>query len=388
MALAVACVTVSGVATPTAVASLPGVNGAARADAHVARRPVGARAAAALRPTGELRGIVLNDQNVTGRALLASAADFPRMAAEGITSVSVYVFLYVANPRGTVVTTGPNTPTDAELQLLAQAAHASGLDIHLMPVLNDTATNSWRGTYVPSNTAAFFASYRPRILHYADLARSIGATLFYVGSENRYLERATSHWQALIVAVRKHYSGALSYLAIPATFLQITWWNSLDLAAVSPYFSMGVDPLPSYERDVAAWNTVHSATVARFVKAVRVPVIYGEAGFNSQKGSFSEPAAAASPVGTPAPAAQADAYRALLDVLARNRGVYGVSWWRWNAGSTVADMGWSPVNKPAECVLAAYWSQDAKVRNLASQPVCDLHALDATLAAIPVGTLR
>jgi hypothetical protein len=82
-----------------------------------------------------------------------------------------------------------------------------------------------------------------------------------------------------------------------------------------------------------------------------------------------------------APAAQANAYRALLDVLAQEPGVYGVTWWRWQVGTTVADTGYSPNGKPAECVIAAYWSQNPTVRAAATGPQCDLRALDAALIA-------
>ena len=68
-------------------------------------------------------------------------------------------------------------------------------------------------------------------------------------------------------------------------------------------------------------------------------------------------------------------------MLAGTSGVYGVTWWRWQAGTSVADSGYSPAGKPAECVLTSHWSQNDVVRRLASQPICDLHAIDALLAA-------
>lgn len=356
---------------------------AAPADGHVKRRPVNARAARALGPTGEMRGIALND--VGGERLLEGAIPaFPRLAAEGVTSVTVYIYLYVASPTGSTVTTTSYTATDAELQLVADAAHANGLDLHLAPVLLDSASGGWRGTYRPDNLRAFFASYTTQVLHYADLAQSVGATLFYVGSENRLIESATPYWNALIASTRKHFKGALSYLAIPQSAYQVKFWDKLDLAAISPYFSLGTEPLPSYNRIVAAWRQVNVPAVEKIVRSTKTPVVYGEIGYNSQKGAFTNPPSTAKVLGTPAPAAQADAYRALLDVLARTPGVYGVTWWRWTTATTVADMGFSPNGKPAECQIAAHWSQDATVRTLASQPVCDLHVLDATLGNVPI----
>lgn len=359
-----------------------GSSAAALSDAHVRRRPVSARAARALGAGGEIRGMAINDVS-PARPATAAIADFPRLAAEGVTSVAVYVYLYVSDPSGNDVTTGLYTPTDAELQLISTAASLNGLGVQLMPVLLDHATNTWRGRYHPSDEAAFFASYTAQVVHYADLAQSLGVQLFYVGSENRSLETRTSRWVSLIATVRRHFSGALSYMAIPSSAGQVRFFDLLDFASISPYFSLGEDPLPSYDRDVAAWKQVNLPAMAKIVKMTKAPVIYGEIGYNSLRGGFTVPQAAAPKTGSPAPAAQADAYAALLDELAQTPGVYGVTWWRWTTGTTPLDLSFSPNGKPAECVLAAHWSHNAEVRAAAALPVCDLHFLDSAAAGLP-----
>jgi hypothetical protein len=365
--------------------------------APMVKRKLSTRAAKALAPLGELRGMALDDVSPARPATLA-IADFPRMAAEGINSVAVYIYLYVSDPSGTQVGTGAYTPTDAELQLITTAAGASGLGVQFMPVLLDNATNTWRGNYHPggakatdAGVAAFFASYTQQVLHYADLAQSLGVKLFYVGSEQRSLELRTADWKRLISTTRQHFGGALSYLAIPSSAKVAErstkpaggFFNDLDLLAISPYYSLGEDALPTYDRMVSAWRTVNEADVQTIASGTTAPLIFGEIGYNSQKGGYSQPAAAASKVGSPAPALQADAYRALLDVL-KEMPVYGITWWRWSPGSTVADMTFSPNGKPAECVIASHWSTDATVLALAALPVCDLHAVDSTLGALPI----
>lgn len=350
------------------------------ADSHVKRAALSGRAAAALGPTGELRGMALNDVS-TGRVLPATIADFPRMAAEGITSVSVYVYLYLQDPNGTSVSPGPYTPTDAEIELVAAAAQASGLDVHMMPVLLDHATNSWRGTYVPRSLDEFFTSYTAQLERYATLAERLGVTLFYVGSENNAIRGHTGHWRGAIKAVRAKYTGALSYLSTSYTTAEVLFWDALDLAAIAPYFSMGEDDNPTYERFMAAWRE-HSPGVKRIASRLPKPLIFGEAGYRSQQQAFAHPSRKPPYYKMPAPAAQADAYRALLDALRAMPNVYGVTWWRWSAGVSPADTGYSPNGKPAECVIAANWSPYDDVRAAASTPVCDLHALDAALAAV------
>jgi hypothetical protein len=355
---------------------------AAVSDSHIKRPAVSLRLARALGPAGEMRGMALNDVQPGGRGLLAIAADFPRMALEGITSVSVYVYKYVDDPTATEIHDGFLTPSDLEITTLASAAKANGLTMQLQPVLLDDATASWRGRYVPRDINAFFASYDAMILRYADLATKIGASLFYVGSENDKIVGYTTHWQKLIAQVRQHFSGALTYMSTGYTPLNVKFWRSLDVVSISPYFSLGEDATPTYDRARAAWAESHTPYVRSLIKKLKMPIIYGEAGYHSQQHAFAQPQAA-QPVGMlAAPAAQADAYAALLDVLAQEPGVYGVTWWRWASTSTITDTSYAPNNKPAECVLAHHWSTNALVRTVADSPACDLHAFDQLMISL------
>ena len=362
-----------------AVTSTAAPAGTAPSDAHVKRAPVSPVVARALGPAGELRDMALND--VQGRTLDATIADFPRMAAEGITSVSAYVYLYVQDPTANEVSAWTLTPLDAELELVADAAHDNGLELHLMPVLLDKQTNTWRGGYKPSDPDAFFASYTAQLVHYAKLATALDVPLFYVGSENQSIAGYTSHWKAAVREVRKHYKGAVSFMSTPYQAKDVRFWDSLDLVSISAYFSMGEDANPTYERFLAAWREVHTPFVRDMAKRLRKPLIYGETGYYAQQHAFAAPHAKPAATNAPAPAAQADGYRALLDVLAQEPNVYGVSWWRWAPATHPGDSSFSPNGKPAECVIAAHWSQDPEVREAAtSRPTCDLHLLDQVLA--------
>lgn len=367
-----------GVTAPGSGAAEP----TAPADAHVRRAPVSPVVARALGSAGEMRGMAINDVSGPGRAIDAVTLDFPRMAADGITSVSVYQYLYVDSPTGSVIGTGRNTLTDAELQLVADRARAAGLDVQLSPVLLNNADGSWRGTYVPKDLPAFFRSYTAQVVALADTAQRLGVTLFYVGSENDAIAGQTPYWRALVKEVRKHYKGAVTYMSTGYTPLVVKFWDALDLAAISVYFSMGEDDNPTYDRFRAAWREVHTPYVADIAKKVRKPLVYAEVGYSSQQGSYAHPERAADGRKLAAPAAQADGYAAFLDVLKDNPSVYGTTWWRWSAGANAADSTYAPNNKPAECALAARWSRDADVRAAAtSSPTCDLHALDQALAA-------
>lgn len=387
--LAVAVAASLSLLAGSVASALPsGPHSAAKSDSHVKRPAVSVRLASALGPAGEMRGMALNDVQTGGRGLLAIAPDFPRMALDGITSVSIYVYKYLDDPAATEIHDGFLTPKDVEITTLATAAKANGISMQLQPVLLDDATSSWRGRYVPRDINDFFASYDAMILRYADLATKIGASLFYVGSENDKLAGYTTQWQKLIAQVRQHFSGALSYMSTGYTPLNVKFWKQLDVVSISPYFSLGEDATPSYERARAAWAEAHTPYIRSLIKKLRMPILYGESGYHSQQHAFAQPQAA-QPVGAlPAPAAQADAYAALLDVLAQEPGVYGVTWWRWASTSSLADTSYAPNGKPAECVLAQHWSTNALVR-AAAGPQCNLHAYDRLMvslaAALPGG---
>ena len=377
--LVVSALALTGAAA--AGASTPTKGSAAVADAHVKRAPVSARAAAALGPGGELRGMALNDLG-TPAVLDATIADFPRMRLEGITSVTAYVYLHLASPTSNEVTTSTVTPTDQELTLATSAAHAAGLDMHFMPVLTDDKLHP-RGDYIPSDTNAFFASYTTILNHYADLAQTNGVTLLYVGSENDSITKYEAQWRRLVASVRQHYSGALSYMSIGYRGLQVKWWNALDLMSLSTYYSLGDEKTVSYGRVRSAWMKDHLPYLATIAKQVKVPLVMGEIGYRSETGGYQAPAFD-NKGSLPSPQAQATAYAALLDSLATSPYVYGITWWRWSGvvPTVTADMGYSPAGKPAECVLAKHWTTNDVVRQLASLPVCDLSAVDTVTTTV------
>jgi hypothetical protein len=337
-----------GLTAPTSGAAAP----AAPADAHVKRAAVSPVVARALGSAGEMRGMAINDISA-GRAVDVTTLDFPRMAADGITSVSLYVYLYVDSPTGSTFSTGQNTVTDPEIELVSSRAKEAGLDLHLAPVLLNKADGTWRGTYVPKDMAAFFRNYTVEVTRLADFAQRLGVTMFYVGTENDAIANQTAYWRALVAETRKHYSGALTYMSTGYTPLNVRFWDALDIASLSIYFSMGEDANPTYDRFRAAWREVHTPFVAGIAKKIRKPIVYAEVGYSSQQHSFAHPERAAGGVNLAAPAAQADGYAALLDVLKQNPSVYGTTWWRWApGGSHPADSSYAPNGKPAECVLA------------------------------------
>ncbi len=381
----------AGASLPTATRPMPATfpsttaaePGGALSDSHVRRAPVSPRVAKALAPLGEMRGMSINDVGADNRGVVAvtpTSRGWLARASPRSRSTSTST----SPTRRQRRTSGPLTPTDQEIKTSTRPRGPAACACSFMPVLIDTATNTWRGNYVPSDIDAFFASYTTKVLHYAELAQDLGVSLFYVGSENDSILSQTGYWQGVIAAVRKVYTGAISYLTTGHTPSKVKFWKQLDIASISPYFSLGEEATPSYDRIRRAWADVHTPYIRKLVKSLGgMPLVYGEIGYHSQQGAFAEPAAPAKGlVRLAAPAAQADAYAALLDVMAGEPGVYGVTWWRWSPTSVPVDTDYSPANKPAECTIAAHWSQDARVRSIATLPACEQHTLDALLLTV------
>jgi hypothetical protein len=369
---AAAALTLMAVAATSDAAAAPH----ALSDSHVRRPAVSTKVARVLGAGGELRGMALNDISPP-RALDATVVDFPRMAADGITSVTAYVYLYLRSPNSNLFMAGVNTPTDAELQVVGAAAKASGLKLVLMPVLLNNTTSGFRGDYQPTNPALFFANYTKQLVHYADLGTQLGASMLYVGSENNDIVPFTDLWRSTIAQVRQHFSGALSYMSTAYSALDVHFWDALDVAAISPYFSLGTDRVPTYDRMLSAWTHDHLPYVARVAAKIHKPIVFGELGYHSQAGTYEGPAKGGALTDLPTPEAQGNAYAALLDALRTAPDVYGVTWFRWGSATSALDTSYSPAGKPAECELAKRWSTDSTVLSLASSPLCDLSTIDS-----------
>ena len=107
------------------------------------------------------------------------------------------------------------SPSDESLRRAIRLARERGLRVFLKPQL-DLAGAGWRGEIRLASEpawAAWFASYRRFLLHYAELARDEGASLFCVGVELDGARHREADWRALIGATRAVYPGPLTYAA-------------------------------------------------------------------------------------------------------------------------------------------------------------------------------
>ncbi|HSA96671.1 MAG TPA: hypothetical protein VLJ16_11500, partial [Acidobacteriota bacterium] len=166
-----------------------------------------------------------------------------RLAETRAAWASVLVTAFQENVNTTAIDfAGPATPTDASLERIIGHAHALGLKVMLKPhvdLADDPA--HYRGeigpNFTPADWAAWFASYRPFILHYAALAEATGCELYCVGCELGTTAVHETEWRQIVAAVRSVYSGPLTYAdnLVESSPDAVRWWDAVDLIGEDAY---------------------------------------------------------------------------------------------------------------------------------------------------------
>lgn len=307
-------------------------------------------------PGGQQRGFIINGVNQEPAAVVE---DLERMRQDGANTISVYIALHTTDKTSSDVTTGLDTPSDQQLQVVVALAHAVGLQVVFLPFLEDAA-GEWHGYFNPTDIEAFFQNWTTMVVRYADLAQSLGVSMFYVGAEQNAVAGRAGQWREVVANVRRHYDGVLTYLSTAAQIAQVSWWDALDVISVSPYFSLSWKPVPTYAEVVRGWEGEPVRYLRSMYQRFHMPIVFGEIGYRSQPGALDRPAEQP-PSSTASMATQANGYAGLLDVTAKSLPfVKGIDWFYWaSPARTPVDPGWSPENKWAECVTARRWGASA-----------------------------
>jgi hypothetical protein len=290
------------------------------------------------------------------------------LASTGAEWVALIVTGYQKTPGSTTIDyTSTRTPTDDELAQVIRQAHSLGLRVMLKPHLDleDEATTGWWrghiGTYFTTEAqwAAWFASYRAFITHYAQLAQQAGADQFVVGTELLGTTHRADDWRRVVADVRAVYKGPIVYASLHSgEETSITWWDAVDYIGVDAYYPLNDNPdeNPTVEELEAAWagpKATLSALSARYGK----PVIFTEIGYRSTAGCTAFPWDSWRS-GRINWVEQAAAYEAAFRQFYNEPWMAGMYWWFWPAdpwASGPCDTGYSPRQKPAEDILRAWY---------------------------------
>ncbi len=258
---------------------------------------------------------------------------------------------------------GPATPSDGALERVIRGAHGLGLKVMLKPhvdLANDPA--HYRGEIGPSFTAgdwaAWFASYRPFILHYAEVASRTGCEIFCVGCELGTTAVHAAAWREIVAAIREVFRGPLIYAdnRIEEDPEAVTWWDALDLIGQDAYPTLTTAEHPSVDNLLEGWEAFGDK-LRRLSEKWGKPLVLTEIGCRSILGGAQNPWdwQRRGPVDLEV---QKNFYEAACRAVAARPWLRGLYWWDWSPDPEAGgpdDTGYTPHGKPAEALLGAWF---------------------------------
>jgi hypothetical protein len=297
-----------------------------------------------------------------------------RLRAAGANGISLTPFAWLAEPAlpglGNSSDSGPDGESDESIVEAAARAHALGLRVWLKP---HVWTRGWAGdlTFTPAGWARFFEGYGEVALHWALLAEREGFDGYFVGHELASSTAAEpERWRALIGAVRRVYTGTLSYGANWDEAARVPFWDALDVIGVSFYAPLAEQPT----RDGAVLRAGAARALAGLHTLARRfgrPVLLAELGYSSSANAAVRPWEDAA--GAADPESQRACYEAALSALDPCDWLAGAYFWKWGSSARRDDT-FDPRGRPAEAVLTG------ALQSWQGRPV---HVPKATPAAPP-----
>jgi hypothetical protein len=280
------------------------------------------------------------------------------IAALGATHVSLVVPFYQTNAASTALKL--HTRLSPTLEAIADAIRLSrraGLEVTLFPIVRLSEPRSpteWRGTLVPADRDAWFASYGSLLADLAALGALTGASRLVVGSELSSLDGDLAHWQPLVARIRALFSDTLVYSANWDHYRDARLYDLVDEIGVVAYFNLREKDGPS---DVPAlterWRSLRreiESNLAAYAK----PVVLTELGYRSRTGASAAPWDEVQG-GVPDVDEQTRAFQAFRQAwTARGQAssrLAGLYVWNWYGYGGPATTSYTPRGKPAVDVV-------------------------------------
>jgi hypothetical protein len=314
------------------------------------------------RQRGVSLGLFAEDVSFDYAPLLAE------IAALGATHVALVVPLYQDHGASTELSL--HTRLSPSLSATAEAVRAArrvGLDVMLFPIVRLAAPRGpgeWRGTLVPADRDAWFASYSEVLGDLAALGTMTGVSRLAIGSELSSLdgdhEGDVARWQRLLERIRAVFPGVLVYSANWDHYQQARLLDLVDEAGVVAYFELRPRGGPS---DVAAlerrWRELR-ADIMRWRAGRKQPFLFTEVGYRSRQGSTAAPWDE-SGGGAPDLDEQRRAFAAFRNVWtgppamgeAAPVGFAGLYVWNWYGYGGPGTISYTPRGKPAAAEVKA-----------------------------------
>jgi hypothetical protein len=305
----------------------------------------------------------------TGYSGTAYDGDGPLLALERLERTNAsWTSVLVTGYQDTIDTTsidfhGPATPTDASVERIIRRAHELGLKVMLKPHV-DLANDSghYRGEigpgFTPAQWAAWFASYRPFILHYAAMAERTDCELFCVGCELGTTAVHAAEWRDIVAAVKGAYGGPLTYAdnQAEADPEAVSWWDAVDFIGQDAYPTLTPVIEPTVDDLLSGWTPL-LVKLRQLSEKWQKPLILTEIGCRSVQGGAQNPWDWQRE-GAVDLAVQSNFYEAACRAVSGLSWLRGMYWWQWSPDADdggTDDAGYTPHGKPAEAVLRSWY---------------------------------
>jgi hypothetical protein len=303
---------------------------------------------------GMARGANVTAYSPGGLASAQASAALQNLRAQGADAVVFPVLWFMAGKTSDEIAPKPDeTPSDDAILAAARQARALGLRTTIAPHIN-VDDGTFRGEIEPADRAAWFASYRTMLEHYASLAQRANAGMLVVGSELVSMSKDTEAWEELIAAAHNRYAGRLTYAANWVDEAeQVRFWDKLDSVGIDAYMPLTPDdPDPSVETLQAAWQP-YVARMRKLAEDTDRPILLTELGYTSREGTAQAPATEGD--GPVSQQAQANAYAGAFRALGHQSWVSGLLIWDWSAEGRVGPGDYSPQGKQAQTVMRRWF---------------------------------
>lgn len=326
-----------------------------------------------------------------GELITAAAREaMSGVAATNANAISIVPRLFTATATSNEVVSDPAKTEDmANVAQSIADAHALGLSVLLKPMLTPL-DGAGQMSLAPTDVEAFFASYKAKIVEYAQLARDMGVEELSIGNELSSLsgEQYRSYWLDIIAAVREVYDGTVTYAAATDEANHVSFWDAVDEIGVNAYPPLTNSFEPTVEEMTAAWHSVSSndywAAVMNhqspvdFFHSLSVqynkPVLFTEAGYRSLDGTNIRPGGW-NVTSTQDVGEQRDAFEAFFNVWSAEGSWFrGAHIWEWDPSNAYSPTGYSPMDKPAEQLISDWFEglNRAPSRTVEGSPDADL----------------
>lgn len=221
---------------------------------------------------------------------------------------------------------------------------------------------SWPGEIQMSNETdweKWFNNYTAFILEYAKLAEANQIPILCIGTELEMTSGRESDWRAMIRAIRRVYSGELTYAANFTEFEKVKFWGALDYIGIQAYFPLTTKEKADLKDLLNGWEP-YLLRIDHLVSEYEKPVLFTELGYCNTEDAAVKPWLWPNErrEAIPSEHMQALAYEAFFKTAWKKSWMAGVFFWKWYPELRGRAIDFTPQGKKAELVMTHYFNEE------------------------------